>query len=205
MKNVTATINTILSVVFIDIANPKVGYFVYHNNSFCRIKFIKNKHITLANVIYPQDIINTDIDSIKDKYIKFLSIHSKVTHSINHTSNNKIVSLLKSTASIMDITVDSLIDKIINNTVKVDIVGKVEPVYVYPSIGTEVVITSKTVMENFKLESESDRICFLKDIYRNNKFTAYTLKTKANNTIMADRSDFKLLYKPDRKDLFSIL
>lgn len=197
-------IDTTLSIVFIDIANPKVGYFVYHNNAISKIKYIKNQHVTLEG-IYNNDVSYASINTIKNKYVKFLSIHSKITHSINHTSNSKILKVIKDFAETIVDTPDNIISDIICNNVVVSIKGVVVPVYVYPNIDSEICIISKKVMKDFDLVTDTDKLAKLLDIHRNGKLTIYTIVTSNNKHIMCDRSDFKLVGKLDRKDLFSAL
>ena len=200
-----AIVNTLLNIVFIDIANPKVGYFVYFNKALAKIKYIKNQQVTLE-YIFNNDIAYTNFSAIKNKYIKFLSIHSKITHSINHTSNGKLIKVIKEISDLNNIySPDEIVTGIIENTIIVNIKGIVVPVYVYPNIDSELCVTSKKVIEDFKLVTETDRLAKLIDIHRNGKLTIYTIVTTSSKHIMCDRSDFKLIGKLDRKDLFSIL
>lgn len=198
-------IDTILSIVFIDIANPKIGYYVYHNNAIAKIKYIMNQRVTLEG-IYNNDISYTNIHNIKNKYIKFLSIHSKITHSINHISNSKILKVISDFAGYGGVfSPDDIIADIICNNVTVAIKGTIVPVYVYPNIDSEVCIISTQVMKDFELVTDTDKLAKLSDIHRNGKVTIYTIITTNGTHIMCDRSDFKLVGLLDRKDLFSIL
>ena len=169
-------IDTILSIVFIDIANPKIGYYVYHNNAIAKIKYIMNQRVTLEG-IYNNDVSYTNLNSIKNKYVKFLSIHSKITHSINHTSNSKILKRIKEYSDFCDDTPNNIIADIICNNAVVNIKGTVVPVYVYPTVDSELCVVSKKVMKDFELVTDTDKLAKLLDIHRNGKVTIYTIIT----------------------------
>ena len=201
----TANMNTILSINFMDIKIPKIKYLVYIDGSLQRIKTIDelNNSVTTTGVFDDSDNCYK-LSDIKDKFIKFVSIHSKITHSIQHTCINNVLKLIKSYSEAIEADPNDTIFRILNNDLTLPLIGKVVPCYIFPKDDDKLIITSDTVINNFQLKIVADRMATIIEIYRNKKNTIYTIKTKSCE-IMCDRSDFKLLGKKDRKDLFYVL
>jgi len=204
-KKQTANMNTILSINFMDIKVPKVKYLIFMNCTLQRIKTIDelNNSVTVTGVFDDSEDCYK-LSDIKDKFIKFVSIHSKITHSIQHTCINNVLKLIKSYSEAVEANPDDIIFEILSNKLSLPLIGKVVPCYIFPKDTDKVIITSPIVIENFKLEIITSRLATIGEIYRRNKTTIYTLKTDSCD-VMCDRSDFKLLGKKDRKDLFYVL
>ena len=204
-KKQTANMNTILSINFMDIKVPKVKYLIFMNCTLQRIKTIDelNNSVTVTGVFDDSEDCYK-LSDIKDKFIKFVSIHSKITHSIQHTCINNVLKLIKSYSEAVEANPDDIIFEILSNKLSLPLIGKVVPCYIFPKDTDKVIITSPIVIDNFKLEIITSRLATIREIYRRNKTTIYTLKTDSCD-VMCDRSDFKLLGKKDRKDLFYVL
>jgi len=204
-KKQTANMNTILSINFMDIKVPKVKYLIFMNCTLQRIKTIDelNNSVTVTGVFDDSEDCYK-LSDIKDKFIKFVSIHSKITHSIQHTCINNVLKLIKSYSEAIEANPNDIIFEILSNKLSLPLIGKVVPCYIFPKDTDKVIITSPIVIDNFKLEIITSRLATIREIYRRNKTTIYTLKTDSCD-VMCDRSDFKLLGKKDRKDLFYVL
>jgi len=205
IKKQTANMTTILSINFVDIRVPKSKYLVFIDNELKRINEIDviNNNVTLINV-FDGRTNYCKLSDIKDKFIKFVSIHSKITHSIQHTCIVTIIKAIKTYAESLERNPDDIISDIMNNKLKLPLTGKVVPCYIFPKYDDSVMVTSETVISNFELTDTHSRTATIVEIYRKNKTTIYTLKTP-KGSVMCDRSDFKLLNKKNRKDLFYVL
>lgn len=201
----TANMHTILAINFMDIKSPKIKYLIFIDGALKRIKSIDilNNNVVTNNVFDDSEDYYK-LSDVKDKFIKFVSIHSKITHSIQHTCINNVLKLVKSFAENNDRSPDDVILSILNNKLSLPLIGKVVPCYIFPIETDNVFITAPKVISDFSLVNNKLREGVIKSIYRKNKVTIYTLKTDVG-TIMCDRSDFKLVGKKDRKDLFYIL
>lgn len=204
-KKQTANMNTVLAINFMDIKVPKIKYLVFIDGILYRIKNIDiaNKSVTLTSVFDNNDE-QFKLSDIKDKFIKFVSIHSKITHSIQHTCIGTIVRIIKDYSVTSDNFPDDVVSHIINNKLQIPLVGKVVPCYIFPKDGDRINFISPKVIENFKLNTTALKLGTIVEIYRNHKNTIYTVKTDIVD-IMCDRSDFKLVGKKDRKNLFYVL
>ena len=204
-KKQTANMNTILSINFMDIKIPKIKYLVFIEGKLQKIKIIDeiNNSVELTG-IFDDSKDYYKLSDIKDKFIKFVSIHSKITHSIQHTCINNVLKLIKSYSEAIEANPNDIIFKILSNNLALPLIGKVVPCYIFPKEDDKVIIISNEVISNFNLTTMVDRMAKIIDIYRNKKNTTYTIKTSSCD-IMCDRSDFKLLGKKDRKDLFYVL
>ena len=152
-KKQTANMNTILSINFMDIKVPKVKYLIFMNGTLQRIKTIDelNNSVTVTGVFDDSEDCYK-LSDIKDKFIKFVSIHSKITHSIQHTCINNVLKLIKSYSEAVEANPDDIIFEILSNKLSLPLIGKVVPCYIFPKDTDKVIITSPIVIENFKLE-----------------------------------------------------
>lgn len=204
-KRESANMNTVLAINFMDIKVPKPKYIIYMFGTLQRIKNIDapNNSVTVVGIF---DGIEDcyKLSDIKDKFIKFVSVHSKITHSIQHTCINNVLKLIKSYSESVQEHPDNVISEIISNKLVLPMIGKVVPCYIFPKDNDKVSITSKEIIIKHKLINNSLQIGNIKEIYRKNKNTIYTLFTPVGD-IKCERDNFKLVGKKDRKDLFYVL
>ena len=204
-KKQTAHMNTILSINFMDIRIPKVKYLVFIDGSLYKIASIDTvNNSVLISGVFSNDETYYKLSELKDKFIKLVSVHSKITHSIQHTCINNVLKLIKAYANAANTSPDDVIYNIINNKLQLPLIGKVVPCYIFPSEGDKINFISANIITNFELKTNALKLGVIELIQRSNKNTTYTIKTDIVD-IMCDRSDFKLIGKKDRKDLFYVL
>lgn len=201
----TANMNTILSINFMDIKTPKNKYLIFIDGELQRIKSIDILNNSVEGVSIFGDSSNYyKLSDIKNKFIKFVSVHSKISHSIQHTCITNVLKIIKAYSIAIEKDPNIVIQDIIDNKLTLPLIGKIVPCYIFPEELDKVNIISNSVITNFKLDNINNRVGTITDIYHKNKNTIYTLTTDIC-TIMCDRSDFKLIGKKDRKDLFYVL
>ena len=205
-----------IDIDFITNIYPRNGYLLFFNHKLYRVKAIgevKNgeKLLTCGHV-FSNEVVQVNASEVLQYFIKFIARHDKITYSIIHGDYPKLIDKLKASSEIAvdgnnkpyDGNADELVEDILHKSMIVDYTGEITKIYSKLSDDDNVEITSIRIIDKYKLHEKSTRISKITAVINRGVKSRYVLSTRDGIMIDANREDFKIIGKPNTKDLFSI-
>ena len=184
-------------------SNIRVNYNVYVDGYLYKVTHIDDQLVTLCN--YEDNSTKLmDKSNIIGCNVLFLVISDKTTKTILHRDIVSVVEFLKNVAKKECILLGELIDKILNFDYKVEIFGKIKPIYTKPKIGDKVEVINLNVIDNNSLHEKNERLFEIKEMIPNSNNNDIAVLSNDNLTIKCVRSQYKLMSNTNIKDVFTL-
>lgn len=205
-----------IDIDFITNIYPRKGYLLFFNHKLYKVIAIgeikNNEKLLTCQHVFSNEIVQVNSTEAISRFIKFIARHDKITYSIIHGDYPKLLDKLRNSSNVevdgnkhpYNGNTDELIEDILHKSMIVDYTGDIIKIYSKLSDDDNVEITNINIIDKYKLHNKTKRISKITAVINRGTRSRYVLSTKDGVIIDANRNDFKIIGKPNTKDLFTI-